>query len=108
MSGFEEDFAKFKKIGTAGFVCDVIGFVLAIATYVFCYIMPLALEMLPDIPALRITLVVITVIALVLGIVLEAVGSMKSARPKWQIILGIVFWVLGAVFCTMMIRMLFS
>ncbi|HJJ39043.1 MAG TPA: hypothetical protein O0X42_02790, partial [Methanocorpusculum sp.] len=68
----------------------------------------LALEMLPDIPALRITLVVVTAIALVLGIVLEAIASLKSAQPKWQMILGIVFWVLGAVFCTMMIRMLFS
>ena len=56
MTEFEEEIAKFKKLGTIGFICDVVGFVLAIAAYVFCYALTIALGILPDIPVLRIVL----------------------------------------------------
>ena len=105
MTEFEEDIAKFKKLGTAGFICDVAGFILAIAAYVFCYALTIALGILPDMPVLRIVLVVLSIIVLVLGFALEAVASLKCAQPKWQMILGMVIWLLGAVFCTIMIRM---
>ena len=108
MSEFEEDIAKFKKIGTAGFVCDVIGFVLAIAAYVFCYALTIALGILPDMPVLRMVLVILSVVVLVLGFALEAVASLKCAQPKWQMILGMVLWILGGVFCMIMIRMTIS
>ena len=108
MTEFEEDTAKFKKIGTAGFICDVAGFVLAIAAYVICYALSTALGILPDIPALKFTLVIFSVVVLVVGFALEAVASLKCAQPKWQMILGMVLWILGAVFCTIMIRMLVS
>ena len=108
MTEFEEDIAKFKKLGTVGFICDIVGFVLAIAAYVICYALSIALGILPDIPVLRFALVILSGVALIAGFALEAVASLKCAQPKWQMILGLVIWILGAVFCMIMIRMVVS
>lgn len=90
------------------FIVAIAGFILSIGTYIVFYIYGLALGVIPDMPALRLTMLIITTVVLVAGFLLEGVSSLKEAQHKWQLMIGMFLWVMGAVFCAIMFTGAFS
>ena len=104
----DENFRRVRRFGVLAFIVAVAGFILSIGTYIVFFICGKAFGMIPDIPALRLTILIITAVVLVAGFLLEGVSSLKEAQQKWQLMIGMFLWVLGAVFCAIMFTGTFS
>ncbi|HJJ36441.1 MAG TPA: hypothetical protein O0X27_04615 [Methanocorpusculum sp.] len=104
----DDDFRRVRKFGMIAFIVAVAGFVLSIGTYIVFFICGKALGMIPDMPALRLTMLILTAVVLLAGFLLEGISSLKEAQQKWQLMLGMFLWVMGAVFCAIMFTGAFS
>ncbi len=85
------------KIGDIGFLLDVIGLILVILTCIFCFVLPFVAGVLPDIPPLRIGIMVLTAVVLIAAFILETISSLKSKEKTWKVLAGFVIWLLAAV-----------
>lgn len=93
---------RVRNFGIVAFVVAIVGFLLSLGTYIVFFIYGKALGMLPDMPELRLAMLIISAVVLFAGFLLEGVSSLKEAQPKWMLMIGLVMWVLGAVFCAIM------
>ena len=84
------------KMGDIGFLLDVIGLALVILTWIFCFVLPFVAGVLPDIPPLRIGLMVLTAVVLIAAFILETISSLKNKEKTWKVLAGFVIWLLAA------------
>ena len=96
-----------RRYGIAGFVAAIIGFVFSIGVYIIFFLCG-SLGMIPDMPELRLALLIVTAVILFAAFIMEGISSLKEAQPKWMLMLAILLWVLGALFCTIMFTGIFA
>lgn len=92
-----------RNLGIFAFLVSILGFLLSIGTYIVFFVCGKALALIPDMPTVRLIMLIISTAVLFAAFLLEGISSLKEAQPKWQMMVGITLWVLGAVFCTIMI-----
>jgi len=103
-----DDTCKVRRFGLIAFVVAVLGFLLSIGTYIVFFVCGKALGTIPDMPELRLMFLIISAVVLFAGFLLEGISSLKEAQPKWQLMIGMFLWVMGAVFCAIMFTGAFS
>ena len=96
---------KLTKMGNLGFLFDIIGLVLVILTYVFCYVLP-QFGIIPVIPALNIVLLILGAAVLVAAFALETVSSLRGKEKTWKLIVGMVIWILAGASLVVLARIL--
>lgn len=84
------------KMGDIGFLLDITGLALVILTYVFCFALTIVFNVLPDVPPLRIGLMVLAAVVLIAAFILETVSSLKCKEKTWKVFAGFVIWLLAA------------
>lgn len=104
----DDETRKIRRFGLIAFTVAMVGFILSIGTYIVFFICGKALGTIPDMPELRLTFLIISAVVLFAGFLLEGVSSLKEAQQKWQLMIGMFFWVMGAVFCAIMFTGAFS
>ena len=85
------------KMGDIGFLLDIAGLILVILTYIFCWALPFVAGILPDIPPLRIGIMIFTAVVLIAAFILETISSLKNKEKTWKVLAGFVIWLLAAV-----------
>ena len=97
---------KFRKLSLAGFILDIAGFVLILCLYVFCGVLPFGLGIIPDIPALRIGLLILCAAVLAVAFVLQMVAAAKMRDTNGRFIAGLVVWLFAAGFLLILSKLL--